>query len=535
MDRQLLGRIGQHFVCGFHGDAPSDDIKTLIQEYGLGAIIVFKRNVLDAAQTRKLIRDLQSLARQAGHERPLLIGIDQENGLCSAFGRPGAGTQFPGAMALAATGSPSIAESVSYLTGKELKLVGINWAYSPVADVNSDPRNPVIGVRSYGDDPQKVGVFVNAVAKGLSDAGVAPCAKHFPGHGDTSVDSHLALPRVIKSRSEIDKTELPPFKALIANGVASIMTGHMAYPEITSSDEPCSLSRAIATDLLRTQLGFDGLIVTDCLEMEAISNKSQGACGVEEGAVRALVAGADIAMICHTMDWQVGAIRAAYDAVQSGRLGLDESRIAALKDKFVGSWDDVLGPDNAFEEEWRKAKEASAELSAKAYRLSTALLNPSNTLPLAPGQPVVLFTPPMESMNKAVDDEDDVLRTKDGQLRNTAGPAFRSLEASIQRRAPCVHTVYKQDALLTVPPDATTIIIALRNADRSSWQLESLKKLAGSTQVPIVVIGSCGPYESVDVTLPYVACFEYTPPALENAVKVIFGELDASGTVPVKM
>src|ERR1700761_3108351 len=178
----------------------------------------------------------------------------------------------PGAMTLAATGSSVLAEQVAHATGRELKLVGINWAYSPVADVNSDPRNPVIGENDillnqlglyfcqvFGHlamvssllnlvqqrkhvilDPRQVGIYASSVARGLTMAGIAPSAKHFPGHGDTSVDSHLALPRIMKSRTELNATELPPFTALIAQGVASIMTGHMALPAVTGTDTPCS-------------------------------------------------------------------------------------------------------------------------------------------------------------------------------------------------------------------------------------------------------------------------------------------------------
>jgi len=440
-------------------------------------------------------------------------------------------------MTLAATGSSVLAEQVAHATGRELKLVGINWAYSPVADVNSDPRNPVIGVRSFGDDPRQVGIYASSVAQGLTMAGIAPSAKHFPGHGDTSVDSHLALPRIMKSRTELNATELPPFIALIAQGVASIMTGHMALPAVTGTDTPCSLSRAITTDLLRGELGYTGLVVTDCLEMDAISDKSQGACGVEEGAVRALAAGADIVMICHTMAWQTGAVLETYNAVASGRLSLDETRINSLKDQFAGTWEDVLEMDDAsFHIHWQEAKRESTALSDKAYRMSTALLNDKDSLPLKHGAPVVLFTPPMESLNKAVDDADGLLRTKDGKLRNTAGPSFLSFASSIAKRSPCTHFVYERDTQLSVPADCVAVIFTLRNADRSPWQLDSLQQLARSAHVPIIVVGSCAPYDAASVTQAYVACFEYTPAALECAAAFIFGEHgDAVGTVPVRV
>ncbi|KAJ7173800.1 glycoside hydrolase family 3 protein [Mycena filopes] len=545
MDTATKKRIGQHFVFGFHGDTVSQDIKTLIQEFFIGNVILMKRNVADAAQVRALVHELQTLARDAGHAKPLMIGIDQENGLVSAFTRPNAGTQFPGAMTLAATRDPALAEDVSFASGTELKLAGINWDYAPVADVNSDPRNPVIGVRSFGDDPTQVATFACAVAAGLTRAGIAPSAKHFPGHGDTSVDSHLALPRILKPLPALHATELPPFKALIAQRVASIMTGHMALPAITGTDAPCSLSRAITTDLLRGELGFDGVVVTDCLEMDAISDKGQGGPGVEEGAVLALEAGADIVMICHTIAWQSGAVLATYDAVQSGRLTLDETHIDALKDAFAGTWADVLPPSTStysssdnFAAEWARAKEASAAISTKAYRLSTALAGALPLKPLARGTPIALFTPPMESLNKAVDDADGVLRTADGKLRNTAGPSFLAFGASLSTRASsCTHTVYSQHGALEVGEECSGIIFTLRNADRAPWQLDVLARLAEKANtrgVPIIVVGSCAPYDSARVTQhPYVACFEYTPAALEGVARVVFGEAEAVGTVPV--
>jgi beta-N-acetylhexosaminidase len=339
----------------------------------------------------------------------------------------------------------------------------------------------------------------------------------------------------MKSSAELHATELPPFKAQISQGVATIMTGHMALPTVTGSDAPCSLSRAITTDLLRGELGFNGLVVTDCLEMEAISDKSRGACGVEEGAVRALEAGADIVMICHTMAWQSGAVLETYKAVESGRLVLDETRIGALKDKFAGTWDDILRERDDFNIEWEKAKKESAALSDKAYRMSTALINGTSALPLKPGQPVALFTPLMESLNKAVDDADGVLRTKEGALRNTAGPSFLAFAESIDKRAPCAHTVYEPDVKLSVSADCSAIIFTLRNADRSPWQLDSLQRLAASVHVPIIVVGSCAPYDAASVTHPYVACFEYTAAALEGGARFIFGEQGpAGGLVPVK-
>ncbi|EIW76982.1 hypothetical protein CONPUDRAFT_130068 [Coniophora puteana RWD-64-598 SS2] len=555
--------IGQHFVFGFHGHQVSDDVRKLIQEYYVGSIILMKRNVQSIKQVHALVQDLQRLAKDAGHERPLMIGIDQECGLVSAFSstaqKSEAGTQFPGAMAIAATGDPNLAGECAKATGLEMKAAGINWAYSPVADVNSDPRNPVIGVRSFGDDAKQVGEYVAKVSQGLADAGIAPSPKHFPGHGDTHVDSHLALPVIDKSKDAILATELVPFIQAIQQNVATIMTGHMALPKLTGSDKlPCSLSRAITTDLLRGELKFDGVIVTDCLEMDAVVQEY----GSEGGAVMSLQAGADIVMICHTMERHEGSVRKTYEAVSNGTLSMDElvasgRRIAKLKDEFAGTWNDVLDRSISDAEIAQLAKK-NARLSAEAYARSTALVQGSVPHIDADKTVLVLF-PETESLNKAVDDAEGVLRTKEGQVRNTAGPHYVAFADSVKRRRPNSKWIVYSPLSKTggeIGAEVVgelkggglgAVIFVTRNADQSGWQLEYLRRVqevasaaSDGAATPIVMLASCGPYEviggseRVDGCSACVASFEYTPAALEAACAVILRERRAVGRVPVR-
>lgn len=283
-----------------------------------------------------------------------------------------------------------------------------------------------------------------AVSKGLTDGGVAPSAKHFPGHGNTHVDSHLSLPRIMATKEDLVQTELVPFKALVESDVATIMTGHMALPVVTGDDTPCSLSRKITTDLLRDEMQFRGVIVTDCLEMEAVAEKY----GSEGGAVMALQAGADVVMICHRIARQQGAVEKTYAAVAEGSLALSEleqsgKRIAALKDAFAGTWDDVLS-SSVDGDKWGALKNTNAALSAQAYTASMTLLqNNPQVLPLSSSQkPIVVFTPRKESINLAVDDAEGVLRDAEGRLRNTAGPSYYAFAEAIGRRAAMQHIVY---------------------------------------------------------------------------------------------
>ncbi|KAH8922504.1 glycoside hydrolase family 3 protein [Atractiella rhizophila] len=547
---EVKRKLGQHFVLGFHGQEVSEDIKVLIREYHVGNVILMKRNVKDAVHIRKVIQELQTIAKESGQEFPLMIGTDQEQGLVSAFSSSTSATQFPGAMSLAATGSVELTEETYAATGKQLKMLGVNWAYSPVADVNSNPKNPVIGVRSFGDDPEEVGRFAHSAARGLTRSGVAPSPKHFPGHGDTHVDSHLALPRIMKSSDDLASVELVPFKRLFQDpdNVATIMTGHMALPLITGGDEPCSLSRKITTDLLRKELGFQGVVVTDCLEMDAIAEPAQGGCGVEEGSVRALEAGADVLMICHTMERQVGAIRKVWDAVESGRLSWEEleasqNRIKSLKLRFG-----TTISDEEFNVSWEKTKGNAVKLSESAYEKSIAVIrDPLSILPLKSSKsgPILVYTPEIEGLNKAIDDAEGVLRGKGGEIRNTAGASFSALAASISRRVPAQQIVYLKSGQEERSPisasEVSAIVFTLRNADRAPWQIAKLKKISEQfkAKIPIVILASCTPYdlegvEGVD-DLAFVASFEYTPLGFEAATKVLFGEVKATGRVPVKL
>ncbi|KAH7882140.1 glycoside hydrolase family 3 protein [Phlebopus sp. FC_14] len=540
--------IGQHFVLGFHGYDISEDAKILIRDYHVGHIILMKRNVQSVKQVHALVRSLQQFARDSGHSKPLMIGIDQEHGLVSAFSSNAyytAGTQFPGAMALAATNSEQIAEDCAAASAKEMRLAGINWVYSPVADVNSDHRNPVIGVRSFGDDPHEVARFAKAVNRGLTKEGIAASAKHFPGHGDTYIDSHLALPVINKSERSLFSTELVPFKALIDDKIATIMTGHMALPQVTHDQLPSSLSKTITMDLLRGKMGFEGVVVTDCLEMDAVAEKYT----TQKGAVKCLQAGADIVMICHTMDWQRGAIEETYESIESGNLSLDQlresgKRIASLKANFAGTWDDAL--KDLDEVTLAALTAANQQLSITSYAASTALVRG----PLPDWEnvvgPVLVLTPEIESLNKAVDDAEGVSRFNNDRVRNTAGPHYIAFAASVAaRRKGSQHFVYSR-LPGGVPPDvvsalstAAAVIFVTRNADRSSWQLDYLRKLkihTMQTALPVIIVASCAPYdlmEAPDILDPYIASFEYTPAALEAAASVVFGERAAKGRVPV--
>lgn len=325
----LRDKIGQMVICGFHGTSMDGDLRRLIADYKIGGVIYFARNVESPAQVARLTTELQDTAAKSGTP-PLWISIDQEGGMVARITEGVA--LMPGGMAIAAAGSEGDAYLAAFASGRELAAMGINLNYAPVLDVNNNPDNPVIGVRSFGESPEKVARFGEGTLRGFQDAGVAATAKHFPGHGDTDVDSHLDLPTVPHDRKRMEEVELKPFREAVRAGVDAIMSAHIYFPALESGKLPVTLSKAALTGLLREELGFEGIITTDCMEMNAIAEHF----GTVEASVMAVEAGADLVLVSHRLDRQLGAIGAIEQAVAEGRLSeerIDQSvrRLLAMK------------------------------------------------------------------------------------------------------------------------------------------------------------------------------------------------------------
>lgn len=331
-EMSLSDKIGQMLMCGFEGTAvPDDGIRELVAKGGIGGVIYFARNIETPEQVARMTAELQQAAAEGG-KAPLWISIDQEGGMVARITEGVA--LMPGGMAIAAAGSVEDAYQAALISGRELSAMGINLNYTPVLDVNNNARNPVIGVRSFGESPEKVADYGAATIRGFQDAGVAATAKHFPGHGDTDVDSHLDLPTVRHDRARMDSVELVPFRRAIAEGVDAMMSAHIYFPALEQEKFPVTLSKAVLTGLLREELGFGGIIMTDCMEMNAIAEHY----GTVEASVLAIEAGADIVLISHRADRQLAAIEAILHAVAEGRISetrIDDSvrRLLALKVK----------------------------------------------------------------------------------------------------------------------------------------------------------------------------------------------------------
>jgi len=296
------------FCVGFQGTSPSQEVLALIRR-GVYGVILFARNVESAEQVAELSAELK---RAAG--RPLLVTVDQEGGRVARLRARHGFTELPSMRALGQTGDEVTAFEVGALLGRELRAVGIDQDYAPVVDVDTNPMNPVIGDRSLGRDPDLVGRLGAALARGIQSSGVAACAKHFPGHGDTSQDSHTGLPRLPHSLARLEAVELLPFRALAAAGVASVMTAHVVF-EALDPDRPATLSPKVM-QLLRTRCGFHGPALSDDLEMAAVASHFP----LEVAVPGAIVAGVDGMLVCHRADVQGRAIDLTREAVERGRV-----------------------------------------------------------------------------------------------------------------------------------------------------------------------------------------------------------------------
>ena len=531
----LEEQIGQVLMVGFWGNTPSQEIIDLIQHYHAGSIILFSRNVRAAQQVLELTWSLQMIAKQAGHPYPLLIAIDQENGIVQRLGE--AATIFPGNMALGAIDSEEIAYKVALATGQELKAFGINMNLAPVVDVNNNSANPVIGVRSFGEDPQQVARLGAAMVKGYHAAGILSCLKHFPGHGDTAVDSHLALPTLPYGLERLEAMELLPFRSGIKAGADSVMIAHVAFPAMTRRDMlPATLSPDIVQGLLREKLGFNGAILSDCMEMKAISDTF----GTERAAVfrhyRLALTWCRCLITTHNSEEALRRYRKRCTHTNSPHKSVQQAaeRLLRLKTSYL-SWDD-LSPTGRAQDIAPTMDEVAwqthIQLQNQAYELSTTLLrNEDALLPLRldAGESIVVLSPQRNTMTIVEDRyySDEILLDIIKQYHTAV-----RLEVIVAIAPGTVANALGQ--LLQTTSEADLFIVATVNAHLDEQQAELVRYLVSSGR-RVIGIAVRNPYDlQVFPELrTYLATYEYSRPALVAAVRVLFGESQAPGHLPV--
>ncbi|MDX3605190.1 glycoside hydrolase family 3 protein [Streptomyces sp. FL06-04B] len=536
----LEEKVGQLFVMRVYGHSATDPdqadidanlkeigVRTaaeLISTYHVGGIIYFTwaHNTRDPHQIADLSNGLQRAALAERHRVPLLVSTDQEHGIVCRVGEPA--TLLPGAMALGAGGSRSDARRAAWIAGAELAALGINQNYAPDADVNVNPANPVIGVRSFGSDPDSVADLVAAQVKGYQGAGIASTAKHFPGHGDTNTDSHTGLPVINHTRAQWEELDAPPFRAAIRARIDSIMTAHIVVPALDPSEDPATLSRPILTGILREELGYDGVVVTDSLGMEGVRTKY----GDARVPVLALLAGVD--QLLNPPNLSV-AWNAVLEAVRSGEISearIEESilRILRLKsglglfrDPFVSHWgvERTVGS---------RAHRAAADRIAE--RTTTLLADPGSLLPLSrrthrnllvvgadPASPSGTTGPPTSTLAHAFGELGFIARA----LSTGTAPA----------RA-------KIDEAVAAAEGKDAVVVATYNVTASSSQRALVTALV-ATGVPVVTVAIRNPYDIAHLigtgVAASLAAYSWTDVELRAAARVIAGRAEPEGTLPV--
>ncbi|KAF3172231.1 hypothetical protein TWF225_008642 [Orbilia oligospora] len=587
---QLAWDIGAVFMMGFSGTTVTPQVKQLIEEHHLGTIMLSGKNFKSAEQATKLILELQTIARNANHPYPLLIAIDQENGglnnLCDSQHL----RQFPGAMGMAATGSPELCREVAKATALEVSSVGVNWILGPVLDVlNPNARTQPLGVRTMGHEPEEVSEMGVAFMRGLQDGGVAACAKHFPSYGNIEFQgSPLDVPILSDTIEQLKLHGLIPFRKAVAADIDAVMVGGCSMPSLETKVMHACLSDSIINKLLREEMGFKGVVVSECLEMEALHENI----GVGQATVMALDAGCDQIIVCRSFTLQQEAIQGLQIAVESTIISREmvaeaAARVAAMKRKRT-SWQQALNPPGVnylmFLEPSHK------ELSVRAYEASiTIVRNKDRLLPLSTRREeehdILLLTPlvkplpasllaqaeelsaasklessrsdssPTPTLNTSATSRPDhksllssFLSDKDRVLM-TGEVVFRELGRSIGRSsgARILHSSYTASGIRPVHENlieaASMIIVVTADANQNRYQYGFTKHISAVSKIPtdrfpkgkqVIVIAVSSPYDFwVDKSIgTYVCTYDFTETAIDALVKVIFGKKNAKGLLP---
>lgn len=521
----LREKIGQMIVVGSLGEFKNvnsekfNDIRKQIVENKVGGFVFYRGDALELAA---MTNEMQKAAKV-----PLLMAADFERGLPMQIK---SGTSFTHNMGIAAAGNPQMSYRKGRIIAEEMRAIGINWLYGPVSDVADNPGNTMVNVRSYGENPQRTSEFVAAEVRGLKDGGVLSTAKHFPGHGNTAMDSHIDLPVINISREQFDKVELVPFRAAIAGGLDSLMTAHIALPEITGDKIPASLSPQINRNLIREKLKFDGIITTDSLGMGAITKNFPGT----EGAVMAIKAGADIALLPPNP-------KAAIDAIEQ----------SVLKGEI---------PEKQIDDSVRRILRAKYKLGLNDAKNLTVDLNMVNRIVEKP-ENVAVANEIAEKSITLFRNENDVLPLSTKQAQNTmfiiaAGDddpeQGNVLKAAIEQRVKNAQVVKidkrttdkEYEKIFDDAKKAGTILVApfvKRAALKGTIALpdaeaEFIRELiAEKKNTAIVALGSPYLLEQFPKAKVYMAAWAVEDVAQTAAVRAIFGETNIQGRSPISL
>lgn len=518
VDRIVAGlsldeRAGQLMNVSWHGTTITPAVEAMIRVRKAGGVLIHAENFDDASSLRTLVRDLGRIARDA-KTLSLFIAIDQEGGAVTRIGK--GATILPGNMALAATPDPSAAVHAAIgVLCRDMRSLGVNWDLAPDADVNNEPRNPIILNRSFGSDPRRVASLVDVAVRAFAAERFLCCAKHFPGHGATTVDSHSGLPDLEIDRARLDAVELVPFRAAIAAGVPAIMSAHIRVPSLDPTpDLPVTLSPAVMTGLIRDQLGFAGLLVTDDLEMGALTRTRSES----EAGYQAFAAGADLLLFRFDESAQLDAHRRLIAGMTGGALSrtrVDASlrRIIALKERY-GILDAAGRP------------EASGTTGSAADRSTAdALARQSITVLRAGGLPL------RGRILVASVGAPDIATLAD---QPTLGAVLRDHLPEVTARtigvAPSAADIA---ALVSAARDADTVVVGTADANANPQQAALVTALAAVR--PTVMVSLRSPYDilAAPTAQGYVCAYTGREPTLRALADVLSGAVAPVGSLPV--
>lgn len=508
----LEQKVGQTMIIGFDGTTMTPELRRLVEEIHVGGVIIYERNVDSPQQLAQLAADLQQVAKQSGHPG-LFISIDQEGGIVARLKEAKGFTEFPSAMAVAATGKAENARLMAQAMAAELKALGINMDLTPVLDVNNNPANPVIGIRSFSSDPQRVTEYGLACIQGLQESGVMAIGKHFPGHGDTGVDSHVALPTVPHDRARLEAVEFVPFRAAMKAGVAGIMSAHITFPAIDPTPGlAATLSPKVMTTLVRDEMKYDGLLMTDSLAMGALSQSGYPA---PQAAAAALKAGADILLFQSGYEINRQAHAMIVERVRRGEIPperLDEAvhRVLAAKARF-GLLDAPTVDVSAAADRVGMPQTRVLSRSIAAQSI-TLLRDEARLLPLpASANLLVVETPLAAGLGRTM-----------GATSVQVGTQPKSAEIS---------------SVLDLAKGGRTVIVATADVAKNPPQADLVKALL-EAKVPTVVVAMRSPYDLMYLkgTIPtYLAVYGASPPTLEALAAVLAGQARPQGRLPVEL
>jgi beta-N-acetylhexosaminidase len=502
----LEARVGQLMMVGFYGTEVDEDVEALVRGHLVGGVCLFRHNIRDAAQVARLNDGLRRLL--INHIPPFLA-LDQEGGTVVRV--QDQVVVLPSNMALGATRSPELAYAAGRAQGEDLKRLGFNMNLAPVLDVNLNPRNPVIGVRSYGDSVPLVSELGRAFVRGQEEAGLVTVAKHFPGHGATDADSHKALPVMTETREEV-LAQMEPFRAAIQDGLDGLMTAHVAIPRLTGDDVPATLSPQVLGGLLRQELGFDGLVLTDEMEMEAIAQRY----GVGRAAVLAVKAGADMVLVPWREEKKTEVYEELLAAVRSGELPAARLEQAVRRVLTAKVRRGLFEAPPVLEERLASPPPpGNGEVAHLIARASVTLLRTDGRhFPLSPSTRIAVITAE-PSLAEAI----QARAPRASVLTVPAWPS-KSQRAALRQKA-------RKAALA-----ADVVVVGLINSHQTE-----LVTMAAATGRPVVVVSMGVPYlaEIVHEARAVLAVYSYQPASTAAAAAALFGEIGTPGRLPVSL